>query len=655
MQQGLHAETEAPRERGLFFCTLRQPWLWLTLALIGSAPLIAALPGPLLLDDWGNLETLLGVAGSFGSVVDAMFNNASGLLLRPISNLSFVANLLATGPEPLPLKLTNLAFHVIAAGVAFAFTQRILALLQPDIPAHHATAIALLAAVIWAVHPLQVSTVMYVVQRMAILSALFSMLAVGAALRPLLMRDLSRRDTAISIALFGLFTLLALLSKENGALTPLLLGSVLVAIPALHSARFDRNAVRTGWAMVALPVIAGCVVVAIKWESLVGGFDGRPFSMAERLLSQPTILLGYLSSIVWPDPDRMGLFLDDIQAARLDDVVAWLAAATLVGVTAGLVAFRKRWPVAAFAALWFLGCHAMESTFLPLELAFEHRNYLALLGPAILLATLLFSLSSRLATQSGRRAAFTGSAIAVVACLMLITHERASRWSSLESFSMHEVRNRPLSLRAQNLAAIIDRRQGNVPSAVARMAAMKSLYPDSFFAHAMDMDFACDDSSHPTDWDGIHRTAVAGRGSSEVLGYFSHIVVRISLGECVGIDRPEMHARLQTLIDDALTHRATYAAQYFLVLRASLAESTHEEARAFMHEALALDQQSADLWQRLASMELAANNPTDALAALDALDALLPSYSPARHRLQRTREAALQMRSDARPEPGVQR
>ncbi len=50
---------------------------------------------------------------------------------------------------------------------------------------------------------------------------------------------------------------------------------------------------------------------------------------------------------------------------------------------------RKKWPLFAFAVLWFFAGHALESTFLPLEYFFEHRNYLPLLGPIFALVVFM--------------------------------------------------------------------------------------------------------------------------------------------------------------------------------------------------------------------------------------------------------------------------
>jgi hypothetical protein len=61
------------------------------------------------------------------------------------------------------------------------------------------------------------------------------------------------------------------------------------------------------------------------------------------------------------------------------------------------ILWRKRFPIVAFAVLWFLVGHSLESTVFPLEIIHEHRNYLPALGPLLALTyLLLFALPSKM-------------------------------------------------------------------------------------------------------------------------------------------------------------------------------------------------------------------------------------------------------------------
>ncbi|KGM53862.1 hypothetical protein N800_03685 [Lysobacter daejeonensis GH1-9] len=610
----------------------------LILTILCAAPFAPGLTGPFLLDDWGNLEPLLNVNPSLESIYAAVFNNASGVLLRPVSNLSFAMNLLLAGPYPLPFKLTNLAIHLITGGLAFFVSQSLLRILAPAASERRVLLSALFAAIIWAVHPLQVSTVLYVVQRMTMLSALFMLIAILVATR--FLTDTTKhgaRHWLKSFVLYAAATFLAVLSKENGALVPLILLAIfLAAPPEARATLFGTREKKLFWlGGVVAPMMVAVVCLLIGWNSLMG-FSGRSFTLVERLLTEPFVLMGYVRTILIPAPSVMGLFLDDTPIRSAADPLAWATLVAFLAIPVIAVRLHKRFPMFAFAILWFLACHAMESTVLPLELAFEHRNYLALLGPAIATAYGLLGLFEHYSPR------LTGAAVlATVAALGFTTFHRASQWSSEETFALTEARNHPDSIRAQNLAGIVERRRGNMTSAIARMDAMKKAHPNEFFPFAMDMDFACDSTGHEVDWAGIHRTAARDIGGSEVLGYFNHISIVVANGSCQGISWRQLDAHLVRLADEAKRQRSTWAQQYFTVLRASLRENIDPPAASeLFYQAADLDPKAKDIWTRIAMFEIAQNNRAQALVALNTAESQTPTWSPSAKRLAQLRATA---------------
>src|SRR5690606_33752686 len=108
----------------------------------------------------------------------------------------------------------------------------------------------------------------------------------------------------------------------------------------------------------------------------------RDFDAGDRLLTEAHVLWEYLRYAFLPTPTGLGPFHDDHSIYRdwlnpqaLLVVGAWLAS------IAGAIALRKRAPLFSFAVAWYLFGHALESTTIPLEIYFEHRNYVPLLGP----------------------------------------------------------------------------------------------------------------------------------------------------------------------------------------------------------------------------------------------------------------------------------
>jgi hypothetical protein len=139
----------------------------------------------------------------------------------------------------------------------------------------------------------------------------------------------------------------------------------------------------------------------------------------------------------------------------------------LLALLAGAVVFRRRWPLPAFAVLWFLAGHVLESTFIPLELYFEHRNYVPLFGPAFALAALAVIGINR----TGRvvrifAVALTAGWLAVSAG---VTYSQTSLWGRPASLFEVWLHDHPDSPRANATAVVLLARQGLVVPAVTRL------------------------------------------------------------------------------------------------------------------------------------------------------------------------------------------
>jgi tetratricopeptide (TPR) repeat protein len=191
-------------------------------------------------------------------------------------------------------------------------------------------------------------------------------------------------------------------------------------------------------------------VLAIFLLSHPGWFEQasahRAFSPWERLLTESRVLVFYLRLMLLPSISEYGLFYDDFPISHsLFDPLTTLAAvgAWLVLVVGSLLA-RRRAPVLAFAVCWSLAGHALESSFVPLELVHLHRNYLACLGPIIGFTVGVFRLTGGLASR-WRLAVLP----AIVLALGGVTALRADQWRDDLTLARFELLHRPNSPRAQ--------------------------------------------------------------------------------------------------------------------------------------------------------------------------------------------------------------
>lgn len=394
--------------------------------LVGLMAYWPALSGPWLLDDIKLLAEIGklhagGLATLFSSDwASYLFLESSGIG-RPLSMATLAANALFDD-QPFTFKAVNLLLHLLTGSLILLLV-RLLA--RRYWPAQSAAALALVVALAWTLHPLQVSTVAYAVQRMTILSAMVSVLALWLYAR-LRMREFATDTPARLIAwVVPLLALpaLAVLAKENGALLPGML--VLLEVTVFH---FRGSQPSRRWLMAwstAVVVVALSVALWVLVDPPTASYAGRPFDLTERFLTEARVVSMYVGQILFPRIGAMPFFYD-----ALPHSIGWLTpASTLAGglFLAGLLglgfALSARRPLAAFGILFFFVGHLMESTFWPLELAFEHRNYLPSLGLILAAADLT--------------AVVTGAvprlrpAIAVLAILLLgaLTFLRALTWS----------------------------------------------------------------------------------------------------------------------------------------------------------------------------------------------------------------------------------
>ena len=381
---------------------------------------------------------------SLPSLVQAWHSSlASGLGSRPLAQLTFGINHALAGLDTWYYKATNLGIHLLTGLLIFALVRQLTRALvarkdqtaQTDTPWP-----ALLVTALWLLHPINLTPVLYVVQRMTGLSTLFVVAALWCHVTGRL-RMASGARGGFWLALAGLpLAAIGGLAKESAALYPLL---VLV----LEWTLLRRLAApRRGLLIVlvaVLPLALGTVYLLTHLDML--GYQGRNFTLGERLLTEARVLWLYLRMLVLPDPTLLGFYHDDI-ATSLNLTTPWTTLPAVLGWLLALplaIALAKRWPVASFGLLFFLAGHAIESSIFPLELVFEHRNYLPSLGP-------LFAAGWWLSTQPQprmQRGLATASVLFLVA-LAAVTHLRALDWQNDDRLLLSEVAHHPESPRA---------------------------------------------------------------------------------------------------------------------------------------------------------------------------------------------------------------
>lgn len=323
---------------------------------------------------------------------------------RPLAYLSFALNFTLFGPGPKSFHLVNLAIHLFSCVTLYFLLSALIrgsgarlmgARLTPA--AHQGFALATTA--LWALHPVQTEAVSYVVQRMTSLAGLFYLLVLLSYVYARTSISPRRRKAAFAgLILFGIS---ACATKETSFTLPVFLlaleyfffsqpgstGSPQVGLPP------SRRWLMGLAFLLLLATLAAALLLGpwtLRWISQ--GYALRDFTLAERLLTQARVVFYYLFLAAWPIPQLLRLQYDfSVSHSLLQPVSTLFAALGLIALAAAfLIGLRKR-SLWAFGILWFFGQLAIESSFIPLELCFEHRLYLSVLAPVAALIFLVLA------------------------------------------------------------------------------------------------------------------------------------------------------------------------------------------------------------------------------------------------------------------------
>ncbi|SEM92697.1 hypothetical protein SAMN02800694_2167 [Luteibacter sp. UNCMF331Sha3.1] len=441
------------------------------------------LHGPFLIDDIPNLDTIQRwVEGrlNWRSAID----NRSGPLGRSVSMLSFLADAARSGAmDPATFKTTNLLIHIICGALSYVFCRQIFRRMEAT--REVASACALFVVAWWLFIPLHVSTVLYIVQRMAQLGALFTILAltVYVAIRQRLERGASGRFVLILWTVFPLIVGVGAFAKENAVLAiPLALLTELLCFPSTPASPRPRPVTWFFFLTVAMPGILATAWLATHPAILTSGYQIRPFTLTERILTEPRVLWSYVKTMLLPVGDDMGLFHDTYRLST-GLFSPWTTAAAIAGWLAAIglaIALRKRSPLIALGIGFFLIGHLLESTVVPLEIYFEHRNYLPDLGILIAITGAARELWARHRTPTaGFRQAVMLGAPSLLVIYAVATWIQAGAWGNADTlFAMQESYN-PDSPRLQSTLAARDIGLGNTQSALEHIALSETHGPEN--------------------------------------------------------------------------------------------------------------------------------------------------------------------------------
>jgi Tfp pilus assembly protein PilF len=339
-------------------------------------------------DDFGNIVNNPHIqikSFSWLEIKQFLYNINQSRLWRPLPVLSFILNYKLGGMDVFGFHVVNFIIHYLTCVFLFLFIYNTLKLPRlKDQYENISYPVALLATFFWALNPVWVTCVTYIVQRYTSMAGLFYIMSMYFYLKGRTSAHLSKRSSS-SILFFILcitFGLAAMLSKENAAMLPV---SILLFDLFLIQGVTNEN-IKKCIKLSALPflliLIIGFIYTSgfsnfLGFRDLSAGYKLRGFTMIQRLLTEPRVILFYLSLLFYPVSSRL-TFLYDFEVSR-SVMHPWttIPSILLILLIIGFALYisRKR-PLISFSLIFFFLNHIIEGSIFNLELIYDYRNYL---------------------------------------------------------------------------------------------------------------------------------------------------------------------------------------------------------------------------------------------------------------------------------------
>lgn len=380
----------------------------------------------------------------------------SGDLYRPVSCLTLALNWYFGQDDVLGYHVVNFLIHYCSTLLLFLTIKALLStpVLYGRYPPRAIIFISAFATLLWALNPIQTQAVTYIVQRMASLAALFSIATILFYLKARLSEN--RANQLLCLFFSTISYLLAIFSKENAT-------TVILCLPLIEflffqnfvSKKLTRHLIAATILGMFIALLGGLALRPELFDFILNYYDQRPFTLSERVLTEQRIIPYYLSQLLFPSPHRLSLEHDIILSSSIfapwSTSISILFNCLLVFLA---VKLARKQPLISFAILFYYINHLVESTALPLELFFEHRNYLPSLFLFVPVALLLFKLISKFEMKK-----IATSSVAVIIIMLFIslgyaTYQRNIVWRTEESLWLDAAQKAPKSARPLSALAI---------------------------------------------------------------------------------------------------------------------------------------------------------------------------------------------------------
>ena len=299
---------------------------------------------------------------------------------RPLVNLTFALNYHFGKLNPAGYHIFNLAVYWLSAILLGLI---ILQILQLDYFEGRFTRVsrplAFLTALLWAIHPLNTETVVYITQRTELMVGLFYLLTLYASLR--YWKSATSKERTVWALLAALACCAGMVSKEVMVTAPVVI--MLVEWTLITGSL--RQSLRRSWPLYVGLAIGWVLLLALNYNHPRAGSAGFGLTVSAITwwYTQAKILWMYLKLVVWPWPLLIHYEMPYLET--FGQAWPWVVATVVLIVVVLSLLWRRS--VVGLAGAWML-LILSPTLVVPIvtEMAAERRMYLplaALMAPLV--------------------------------------------------------------------------------------------------------------------------------------------------------------------------------------------------------------------------------------------------------------------------------
>jgi protein O-mannosyl-transferase len=403
-------------------------------------------------------------SGLHWSTVTWAFTTYAAANWHPVTWLSHAADVQVFQLNPAGHHDVNLALHTLNAVLLFWVLQQATGYLGRS---------AMVAA-LFALHPINVESVVWIAERKNLLSMLFFLLALGAYRWYVLKPDVNR------YAVVALLYALGLMSKPQVITLPCVLllwdywplRRMLIRDQESNSAVFAaRSFSDLVWEKLPLfALAAGSAFLTIKAQTSGGATSWYPFSV--RLGNAIVSYASYLKKAFWPS--RLAVMYPHPG----DSLKSWQVAAALLLllIITALVLAARRYRYLPVGWFWFLG------TMLPMvglkqvgsQAMADRYAYLPFIGLFIMIC---WGISDWAQARHVSKVWLAAPSIAVLLALTVVTHRQIGYWNDPVTLWSHALQVTSGNWQAENNLGMALFRRGRMEDAIPHFRAAAAIDP----------------------------------------------------------------------------------------------------------------------------------------------------------------------------------